>query len=125
MVPLDSREQVAALQPDAQRLLKFPFDVSTFAGEGEKWKTRVFSGWAGIPEDPATGSAAGPLALHLVRSSRLALERTIEVEQGAEVGRPSLLFARVHGSGDGADLHVTGLEVGGQAVVLGRGEFRL
>jgi len=45
----------------------------------------------------------------------------IEIEQGAEVGRPSRLVARAEGSDDG----VTRVEVGGSAVLVARGEFRL
>ena len=43
------------------------------------------------------------------------------IEQGAEIGRPSLLRARVEGEGDTA----TRLEVSGAAVTVARGEFRL
>ena len=40
------------------------------------------------PEDPATGSAAGPLAVHLARHGRIAFGDEIEIEQGVEIGRP-------------------------------------
>ena len=53
---------------------------------------------AGVPEDPATGSAAGPLAVHLSRHGRIAFGEEIEIRQGAEIGRPSLLHARAEGS---------------------------
>jgi trans-2,3-dihydro-3-hydroxyanthranilate isomerase len=95
--------------------------VSTFAGSGAKWKTRMFAPGSGVPEDPATGSAAGPLALHLARHGRIKFGDEIEISQGAEIGRPSTLFARVDGSPD----EVEKVEVGGSAVTVARGEFRL
>ncbi len=48
-----------------------------------------------IAEDPATGSAAGPLALHLARHGRIAFGEEIEITQGVEIRRPSKLYARV------------------------------
>ena len=53
-----------------------------------------------IAEDPATGSAAGPLALHLARHGRIAFGDEIEITQGVEIGRPSKLYARVEGSAE-------------------------
>jgi len=75
----------------------------------------------GIAEDPATGSAAGPLAVHLARWGVVPWGEEIAIEQGAEIGRPSMLYARANGDGDLA----TSVEVGGSAVVVGRGEFQL
>jgi trans-2,3-dihydro-3-hydroxyanthranilate isomerase len=81
----------------------------------------MFAPAGGVPEDAATGSAAGPLALHLARHGRIGWGEEIEISQGAEIGRPSKLYARV----DGADGRVERVEVGGSAVVVARGEFRL
>jgi trans-2,3-dihydro-3-hydroxyanthranilate isomerase len=121
-VALASREEVAALRPDMQKLAAVgPFGINCFAGDGTKWKTRMFHPAFGVNEDPATGSAAGPLALHLVRHGRLAYGEEIEIEQGVEIGRPSKLYARIHGVGD----VVERIEVGGSAVIVARGEFRL
>jgi trans-2,3-dihydro-3-hydroxyanthranilate isomerase len=91
------------------------------AGAGTRWKTRMFAPGDGVPEDPATGSAAGPLAVHLARHGRIAFGDEIEVTQGVEIGRPSTLYAKVEGSGE----QVERLEVGGSAVVVARGEFTL
>lgn len=122
LVELASRDQVAALEPDLARLSRLPtLGVSTFAGSGSEYKTRMFAPRAGVNEDPATGSAAGPLALHLARHGRIAFGDEIRIEQGAELGRPSVLYARVHGSAEA----VRAIEVGGSAVVVARGEFRL
>jgi trans-2,3-dihydro-3-hydroxyanthranilate isomerase len=81
----------------------------------------MFAPAGGVPEDPATGSAAGPLAVHLARHGRIAFGDEIEISQGAEIARPSTLYARADGSAD----EVTRVEVGGSAVVVARGEFRL
>ena len=88
-VELASETEVAALWPDQRALGHLPVAVSTFAGRGAAWKTRMFSPFHGVPEDPATGSAAGPLAVHLARHGRIAFGDEIEIRQGAEIGRPS------------------------------------
>jgi trans-2,3-dihydro-3-hydroxyanthranilate isomerase len=120
-VALGSREEVAALKPDFQRLIAIgPYGVNCFAGEGASWKTRMFHAAFGVAEDPATGSAAGPLALHLARHGRISFGDEIAIEQGAEIGRPSLLYARA----EGRDGSVERIEVGGSAVIVARGEFR-
>jgi trans-2,3-dihydro-3-hydroxyanthranilate isomerase len=121
-VTLASKEAVAALKPDFSRL-EFPevLGLNTIAGTGLTWKTRMFVPSGGVPEDPATGSAAGPLALHVARHGRIAFGDEIEISQGAEIGRPSTLYARVEGSPD----KVERVEVGGSAVIVARGEFRL
>jgi trans-2,3-dihydro-3-hydroxyanthranilate isomerase len=122
-VALGSEEEVAALRPDPARLGELPavLGVNCFAGGGRRWKTRMFAPAGAVPEDPATGSAAGPLALHLARHGRIAFGDEIEVSQGVEIGRPSTLFARVEGTPE----RLERVEVGGSAVVVARGEFRL
>jgi trans-2,3-dihydro-3-hydroxyanthranilate isomerase len=81
----------------------------------------MFAPADGVPEDPATGSAAGPLACHLARHGRIGWGEEIEISQGTEIGRPSTLYARAHGSAE----TIERVEVGGSAVVVARGEFRL
>ena len=122
-VCLGSEDEVARLRPDLNRLLGLSdvVGVNCFAGSGSRWKTRMFAPSSGVAEDPATGSAAGPLALHLARHSRIGFGDEIEISQGAEVGRPSKLFARADGTAE----KVERVEVGGSAVVVARGEFRL
>jgi trans-2,3-dihydro-3-hydroxyanthranilate isomerase len=116
-----SREAVAALRPDLARLAALAAGgVNVFAGDGDGWKTRMFAPGSGVAEDPATGSAAGPLAWHLARHGRVQLGQTIRIEQGAEIGRPSVLHARTSGTID-----TPVVEVGGAAVTVARGEFRL
>jgi trans-2,3-dihydro-3-hydroxyanthranilate isomerase len=122
-VTLDSEEAVAALRPDMSRLadLDAVVGINCIAGSGTHWKTRMFAPGGGVPEDPATGSAAGPLALHVARHGRIAFGDEIEISQGAEINRPSTLYARVDGSAD----QVERVEVGGSAVIVARGELRL
>jgi len=120
-ISLRSEDEVAALRPDMARLADESDAVgfNCFAGEGKRWKTRMFAPASGVAEDPATGSAAGPLALHLARHGRIAFGDEIEISQGVEVGRPSKLYARVEGSAD----EVERVEVGGSAVTVARGEL--
>ena len=122
-VTLGSEEEVAALKPDLGRLADDDelLGVNTIAGSGDRWKTRMFVPRGAIAEDPATGSAAGPLALHLARHGRIAFGDEIEIIQGVEINRPSRLYARVDGSAE----QVERVEVGGSAVIVARGEFRL
>jgi trans-2,3-dihydro-3-hydroxyanthranilate isomerase len=122
-VALASPEDVARLRPDLSALADLPavLGISCFAGEGSRWKTRMFAPAGGVSEDPATGSAAGPLAVHLARHGRIGFGDEIEISQGAEIGRPSTLYARAEGSAEQLDR----VEVGGSAVVVARGEFRL
>jgi trans-2,3-dihydro-3-hydroxyanthranilate isomerase len=122
-VCLPSEEDVAALRPEFARLGKLPavLCISAFAGRGRRWKTRMFAPGGGVPEDPATGSAAGPLAVHLARHGRIPFGDEIEISQGAEIGRPSTLYARANGTPE----RLERVEVGGAAVIVARGEFRL
>ena len=120
-VALGSREEVAALHPDFAALAELGVMVSCFAGEGTSWKMRMFAPSDGVAEDPATGSACGPLVCHVCRHGLVEWGTEIEVEQGAEIGRPSRLYARAAGGPEG----IEAVEVGGSAVVVARGEFRL
>jgi trans-2,3-dihydro-3-hydroxyanthranilate isomerase len=121
-VELDEQEAVAALAPNVRALAELgELCVSCFAGAGGVWKTRVFAPALGVVEDPATGSAAGPLAVHLARHGRIAFGAEIELRQGAEVGRPSLLRARAVGAADAIEY----VEVSGSAVIVAHGEFLL
>jgi len=118
LIELGSPEEVVALRPDFQALLELsPYGTVCFARDGESWKARAFVPAHGVPEDPATGSAAGPLALHLARHGRIAFGEEIEIHQGAEIGRPSTLYAVARSPEE--------VEVGGSAVIVARGEFRV
>jgi trans-2,3-dihydro-3-hydroxyanthranilate isomerase len=120
-VELASEAEVAGLQPDQRALAGLEIGVNAFAGRGAAWKTRMFAPFHGVPEDPATGSAAGPLAVHLARHGRIGFGDEIEIRQGEEIGRPSRLYARAEGSAD----KIERVLVGGSAVIVARGEYRL
>ncbi len=118
LIELGSPEAVAALRPDFGSLLELnPYGTCCFASDGRSWKARVFVPAHGVGEDAATGSAAGPLALHLARHGRIGFGDEIEIHQGAEIGRPSTLHAVARSPEE--------VEVGGSTVVVARGEFRL
>jgi trans-2,3-dihydro-3-hydroxyanthranilate isomerase len=119
-VELASEQALASLQPDMVALAGLPgIGVSCFAGTGTHWKSRYFAPALGVPEDPATGSAAGPLAVHLARHGRIPFGQEIEISQGAEIGRPSRLYARATGMADRVD----SVEVAGAAVIVARGQL--
>ena len=122
LVGLGSEEAVAAVAPDMGALAELGgTGVTVFAGTGTRWTARMFAPAHGVPEDPATGSMAGPLACHLCRHGLVPWGEEIVISQGAAVNRPSTLHARAEG-GDGL---IDAVEVGGAAVVVARGEFRL
>jgi len=80
---------------------------------------RVFADYLGVPEDPATGSANGCLAGYLVQNSYFGEEPiNLRVEQGYEIGRPSLLLLKAQ-QNDG-EIEVS---VGGKVIMVARGEF--
>lgn len=83
----------------------------------------MFAPEFGIAEDPAIGSAAGPLGAYLVKYGVIAAEPTAEFvdEQGIEMGRPSFLHLRITRDGD----EITSVQVGGTCVYVGRGEIKL
>ena len=81
----------------------------------------MFSPLDGVGEDAATGSAAGPLACHLGRHGVVPWGEELEIEQGTEIGRRSTLYARAAGAGDA----IESVEVGGSAVTVARGEFKV
>jgi len=121
-IELESPEAVAALEPDLRALVKVVDDGTyCFARHGAGWKSRMFAPGDGVAEDPATGSAAGPLAVHLARHGRIGFGEEIEILQGVELGRPSRLYARVEGTPDGIER----VRVGGSTVVVARGEFSI
>jgi trans-2,3-dihydro-3-hydroxyanthranilate isomerase len=117
-IELESPDAVATLRPDLGALKELvAWGTVCFARDGDAWKARVFVPAHGVDEDPATGSAAGPLALHLARHGRIEFGDEIVMRQGAEIGRPSTLHAVARSPEE--------VEVGGSAVIVARGEFRL
>jgi len=80
---------------------------------------RVFADYYGVPEDPATGSANGCLAGYLVKYRYFEKNQIdIRVEQGYEIGRPSLLFLKAEEKDEKIDVFV-----GGKVIMIAKGEF--
>jgi trans-2,3-dihydro-3-hydroxyanthranilate isomerase len=129
LVPLVTREAVDTCVPDpralAARLAEcgaegcYVYTTAasvTHDGDGAAAYTRFFNPTVGIAEDPATGTAAGPLAVTLIRSGRAPSGVPVFIEQGHRLGRPSRI--RVDVDGDRVRLYGSGL-------VTGHGELRL
>ncbi|SKA27400.1 trans-2,3-dihydro-3-hydroxyanthranilate isomerase [Enhydrobacter aerosaccus] len=90
-----------------------------YAHDGKRVRTRMFSPLSGTVEDPATGSAATPLAALLLSLSK-EQDKPVEIVQGVEMGRPSQLLCRAWRGPDGIRA-----SVGGRCVPVLRGEVSL
>jgi trans-2,3-dihydro-3-hydroxyanthranilate isomerase len=121
LVALAAAAAVEQLAPDHTALAKLgDFGFNTFAASGEPpYRTRMFG--LGVGEDPATGSAAGPIAVHLLRHDRLGSGETIELLQGVEIHRPSTLYATAVGSRE----QISAVRVGGGAIRVAHGHYHL
>jgi trans-2,3-dihydro-3-hydroxyanthranilate isomerase len=84
---------------------------------------RLFAPGEGIVEDPATGSAAGPLGCYLSRYGLTESGGEVRsvLEQGIEMGRPSFLHIRIRHSGE----EITAVHVGGTCCYMGTGQLEL
>jgi trans-2,3-dihydro-3-hydroxyanthranilate isomerase len=119
-VGLPGVAELSRVRPDLVALAgHLDVAVNCFAGEGKTWRMRMFSPAYGVAEDAATGSAAGPLAVHLGRHGRIANGTEIEIHQGVELGRHAVM--RAVATGDPIDR----VEVSGTAVVVATGTFTL
>ncbi|MEB3886122.1 PhzF family phenazine biosynthesis protein [Lyngbya sp. CCY1209] len=84
-----------------------------------QFSARMFAPALGIPEDPATGSANGCFAGYLAHYNYFGSDRVeVQVEQGYEIDRPSLLFLKAQKNGDKIEVMV-----GGKVVAIARGEW--
>jgi trans-2,3-dihydro-3-hydroxyanthranilate isomerase len=94
--------------------------VYLFAQTSEGAYARLFAPMSGITEDPATGSATGPLYAYLAAHRALPLHRErFTNEQGVAMGRRSTLHVRIAWN----DSAIRTIEVGGSAVLVGEGRF--
>ncbi|HZP97503.1 MAG TPA: PhzF family phenazine biosynthesis protein [Candidatus Limnocylindria bacterium] len=114
-VPVTGIDAVRRARPRGLAEAAYIFTTETVE-RGSTTHGRMYAPWQGVAEDPATGSACGPLAAYLVRHG-LSDGTRIVAEQGYEMGRPSILYARVGGTKD----EITSVHVGGRAVVTGGG----
>jgi trans-2,3-dihydro-3-hydroxyanthranilate isomerase len=96
----------------------FVFCPETYNRENDM-NVRLFADAYGVPEDPATGSANSCLAAYLVKYRYFKSERIdIRVEQGYEIGRPSLLYLRAEDKDGQIDV-----SVGGKVVMVAKGRL--
>lgn len=103
---------------DKQAKTIFVFCPQTY-GPANHMNVRFFADYYGVSEDPATGSANACLAGYLVKHRYFGTDRIdIRVEQGHEVGRPSLLYLRA----DETDGHID-VSVGGKVVIVAEGQL--
>lgn len=130
IVPVGSLAAMGRLQPNPARMLRLgeklgvtdicAFSFETMAPDATV-HARMFAPSYGIPEDPATGSAAGCIGSYVVKHRavpRASLSRLV-VEQGMEMGRPARLYVEVHSDKD----RICSVLVGGSAVIVGEGQL--
>lgn len=130
-VPLNSRKILAACrvsEPAWSQMIEAAGVDSVFVyargcdGENAHFRARMFAPTAGIPEDPATGSATAILAAQLLASGELAEGTTrLRLEQGYEMGRPADLMLEV----DVANQAIKAVRVAGGAVRVMQGKLEL
>jgi trans-2,3-dihydro-3-hydroxyanthranilate isomerase len=128
MVPLRDRIAVDRAVADLTALKKlltgdsavFLFSVDP-GSSGQSIYSRMFAPDLGVTEDPATGSASGPLGCYLVQHGLVSSQAATKIvsHQGVAMGRPS----RIHIAIGGAPDAIHDVKVGGQAVLVGRGEI--
>ena len=112
------REKLSELVADAEAKAVLVFCPETRSPENDL-SVRVFAGYYGVPEDPATGSANGCLAGYLVEHRYFGEDPIdLRVEQGHEIGRPSLLLLKAEVAEGGIDVRV-----GGRVQMVARGEL--
>jgi trans-2,3-dihydro-3-hydroxyanthranilate isomerase len=112
------RSQFQAVLKGAQARCILVFCPQTYS-KVNHLNVRMFAPLYGIPEDPATGSANGCLAGYLVKHRYFGSDRIdIRVEQGYEIGRPSILYLKAHKAAGKIQVYV-----GGKVVIVARGEF--
>lgn len=95
--------------------------IYSFSQHTSDIRMRMFAPLAGIAEDPATGSAAAALVGSLALRNQQSVNQGWVIEQGAEMGRPSLLGTFVKANNTG----VVAVEVFGSAVLISKGVFYL
>jgi trans-2,3-dihydro-3-hydroxyanthranilate isomerase len=128
IVPLKSLNVVKQSKADKDRYFNLIKDTQAKAilifcpqtyKKENNLNARMFADYYGVPEDPATGSANGCLAGYLVKHRYFGKDRiVVRVEQGYEIGRPSLLFLRAEEKEDKIDV-----QVGGRVMMIAKGEL--
>ncbi len=126
IVPLKSLDAVKRARVDRDKYFKLiektrAKSILVFCSEtynrGNDLNVRLFADYLGVPEDPATGSANGCLAAYLARHRYFAKSKIdVRVEQGYEIGRPSLLLLKAEDRAGKIDVHV-----GGRVIMVAEG----
>ena len=125
-VPLATREAVDRAVPD-MRVLDFEAYVFTTdrsgAADSATTYSRMFAPMLGVNEDPATGSASGPLGSYLLKYALTSPEeaRSILNLQGVKLGRPSWIHVSIESSGS----EITRVRVGGTSVFVAEGTMEI
>jgi len=122
LVPVRDRGAVDRAAPDAARLARvlrqvdgegcYLYSTDPVDPAGAVAYTRFFNPTVGIAEDPATGTAAGPLVARLVAAGKVPEHTTVIVEQGYALGRPSRIQVSAAGHR---------IRVGGSGLVVAEG----
>jgi trans-2,3-dihydro-3-hydroxyanthranilate isomerase len=128
IVPLKTLDALKSARISRDRYFEFVKDtraktILIFCPETYKEENdlnvRFFADYYGVPEDPATGSGNGCLAGYLVKHRYFGKDRIdIRVEQGYEIGRPSLLLLKAEEKGEGIDVYV-----GGKVAMVAKGQL--
>jgi trans-2,3-dihydro-3-hydroxyanthranilate isomerase len=125
IVPLENLDSLQRCKVDWERYLElagpgknlYVFCPESHANGPGDLSARMFANDLGVPEDPATGSAAGCLAGYLVEHRYLGTDPVnVRVEQGYEIRRPSLLYLQAEREGEETSVHV-----GGKVQMVARG----
>ena len=103
---------------DGEAVMIFAMDAEQ---AGHDVRARMFAPGFSVPEDPATGSACAALGGYLAARSRQEGTLRWVVEQGYEMGRPSLIEVEADKSGDA----ITAVRVGGASVLVCEGRMRV
>jgi trans-2,3-dihydro-3-hydroxyanthranilate isomerase len=126
IVPMTTRAAVDGAKPDP-RLLNFEAYLFTMDGgsvsDTATTYSRMFAPYLGVPEDPATGSASGPLGAYLARYSLVPPDkaRAMTNLQGVKMGRPSWIHISIESSNG----HTSRVRVGGTAVSVAEGTMEV
>ncbi len=115
---LDDLARAALVPADAPG--RFVYLVAPAEADNVDYRVRMFAPGAGVPEDPATGSAAAALGAYLGPRLPEGLHRRV-LEQGVEMGRPSRIELEI----DVREGRVDRITVGGHAVPVTRGTLEL
>ncbi len=127
IVPLVSQRALARVSINLELAADFERRYAelypcAFTGQADPWiEARGLFPFVGITEDPATGSAAGPLAAYMARAGMLPPGEERVVLQGQHIGRPSFLTVSVSGTRE----HIEDVRVGGRVHPVLRGELSL